>query len=184
MNARKTTLAMVFGMMVAGGSWAGTLGSSSDDSTLIDLRIGEDGGGNSILIQRLGDIPLGEFSESNSLGRSENFCIYQTGSPDSFAFDLETESTSGEFTLQSGDNSISYGVAFQGSPGITGINNGTPLNYGDNLNLTADNGIGLNPNYTCVDDNVSIYVQANFTEASVAPPGDYSDTLTLIVSAQ
>ncbi|OED44340.1 hypothetical protein ACH42_07780 [Endozoicomonas sp. (ex Bugula neritina AB1)] len=199
MNFKKTTLAVLAGTLLSGGVWAatdGSLGSTSSGTTDIDFTVsGGPGAGGSILIDKLDDISLGTFnadSPAAGLQGFSNFCVYKTGSPSGFDFNLTTTSGKGvtNFELHKDGvatpteyQKVKYAVSFS-SDDNNGVN-GTELTNKKVEPVSADESVGLvieNNTYTCSGENVSILVTANLATASTAEAGTYKDTLTLLVA--
>lgn len=195
-----TALTALFaGILMANAAYSATdgdLGENSEGNLDINLSIGDengDPGSGSILIQRLSDLNLGEFDASNAsaLGAGTDFCVYRTGSPDGFDYNIEIASLNGagnnafELSSPTTNDIIGYSVFYSGDLGAD--ENSDELAYGNTNPVSASDGVSLsddgNGAFSCDTDNVSLYVRASVADASVANTApDYGDTLTLIVT--
>lgn len=197
MNIKKTSIAFFVSSFIAGGAVAATDGELGDDSTGsldITLSVGDENGGTgSILIQRLDDLDLGEFDASNpsALGDGSDFCVYRTGSPNGFDYNIELSSLNGvgntafELLSPTTSETIGYSVFYSDTTGADADSD--ELSYGNSNAVRADTSVGLTDDgdgtFSCNGENVSLYVRASVEDASVASAADdYGDTLTLVVT--
>jgi hypothetical protein len=149
----------------------GSFGLISIASTEISLIRGD-----TAQASGLDDIVLAPWSQGQPppVG-SATACIYSgTG-----AYQVSASSANGagtRFRLSSGASFINYGVHWNdGLSGLTRLGNGTPLTglVGD---ATSTNCGGSNP--------ATIQVRINRPQIETAPTGNYSDTLTVIITPQ
>ena len=194
-------LGAVIGLTMTGGAWAaeqGELGETSTGKTEITFEVGtENGGGGSILIDKLDNIPLGKFEAGTpqDLVGFSNFCVYRTGKPNGFTFDLTATSDRGgaafelhktelpEGSAPGANQKITYEVSFS-SDDNNGVG-GVDLTHGEAKGVNAGSSVGLEDNgsgYECTGENVSILVSAILADASTAETGTYTDTLSLLVA--
>ena len=204
MITKKISTAILAGL-IAGGSYTvhadlppaeqGSLGDTSQGKVGIEFQVGGDNGGDSILIQRLSNFDLGTFGAENSLSAEIDFCVYRTGSPNGFDFNMEVQSDNGApaadlngaFALVSASTGtgIGYSAVFNDKTGGSGTDYSLTQSNTNDLKATSLPSLSAatDGTFSCDGDNVSMEVKASFTDASVAKAADdYKDILTLIVS--
>lgn len=198
MTNKKAVMALAVSIFVSGSALAATdgeLGSNSTGDLDISLSIGDENeGGGSILIQRLDDLDLGEFDASNAsaLGKGTDFCVYRTGAPSGFDYNIEITSTNGtvnnafQLLSQTTSQRIGYSVFYSGAVGAN--TESGELTHGATNSVKAEDGVSLSDDdgtFSCDDDNVSLYVRASVSDASIAiAAADYNDKLTLVVTPE
>ena len=192
--SRKLVLALSMSLL-AGSSGADTVEGKLGDTSTGEVDIQLDIKGDKILISGLESITLdADTSPGAGFVGSANFCVYRSGQGSKgFNFTLTPTSknnTSGNFELYKKDvedpktltenQKIAYTVDFSSNNNY-GVN-GIPLSNSQPSDVNANENVALTRSNTCGQDNVSILVTADMTQASQAESGTYSDTLTLLVS--
>ena len=189
MITKKTTLVFFAGLMAAGGALAQGYDTPTSGETEIKLNIedGSKGEGFLMLRELQPEIGLGTFSNDNPTPTaSADFCVYASGIGDN-TWDAKINVTSKDgFALKSsenGENKVAYTVELFNEAGAKGDSEGPlegPTDGADLKNLTNPS---LDDEYSCQFLNASVQVSVSASAASSAPAGEYSDTLTLKVSA-
>ena len=158
----------------------GTLGKNSSASAEVKINIDDD----QFFIGKLNEIDFDKFDSDMGTTLTENFCVYRSGSTPGFSYNLAITSDNTFAMKNSADAEIRYTVNYHTSSGGSG--NTTNFDSPSNSNVTAAAITTLNGSagvYSCGAENVSLTVALNQDDLSVAPIGDYSDVITLTISA-
>lgn len=188
MITKKTTMAFLAGLMATGGALAQGYDTPISGETEIELIIGDGSSGDGFLMLRQLEptIDLGVFSNDNPTPTAfADFCVYASGvGYNTWDAKIDvTGSDEAEFALMSDGNKVAYTVELYNDIEAGGIGQGPleqPTNGADLENLTNPS---LLNDYSCQSRNASVLVSVSSSAASAAPAGEYSDILTLTVSA-
>lgn len=175
MKAFPLTLAAAAVALAAGGAFAatdGTIGGTSSGTATISI-----GKGAQVRISGLTDVSYGTVT-SNPGKEFRDVCIYSTAGPYQITADGLNVS-GGNFRLANGSNTefVNYVVQWSDSAaGTSGdtLTPGTPLTAQANASTTDPNcGGGVNARF---------FIDPNDGQYNNAPPGTYTDVLTLTVA--
>ncbi len=146
----------------------GTLGATSQGDFDINLSVGD-----LIQISRLDDVTL-TYTPGSNATNSEDFCVYTNAASGTYNVTATSaNAAAGVFRLASGANFIPYALDYETVTLTSGVNsNNGGAGYAAN---TTSNNCGASDNAT---------VDITVTEADILtqPSGNYSDTVTLLVS--
>ena len=160
------------------------IGRTSSDTTSITFGVAGGDGDGWILIQNLQAIPLGTFGAdaTSEFSESSTFCVYRTGhGTGAVDYTLKPESTAQALTALDTNSSISYKMEYS-NPLVN--EDAVELNFTEAKEVsTSQNGsLGVSGNaFTCTGENGRLTITADINDIFEAEPGNYSDTLTLVV---
>lgn len=173
---KKLTAIALSTAIAAGGAFAatqGSLGLSSTGSVDITLSIPD-----SVRIQNLVDIPLGQADGVNALSGSSPACVFRNGASGNYQITASGSGAANAFTLASGGNTIAYTATYDDGSGASALTTGVALTGQTGAdNASQDCSTGANNNGT-------IAVSVSAAAQNGAAVGNYSGTLTLTVAAE
>ena len=162
----------------------GSIGSGPDAESQgsfdITLRVAQQ-----IVVKNFQDLPLlttNGAANGQPIEGAESFCVGGIGFPN-FSVELSSgaSSTAGEYYLSDGTNLLQYNVSFANTDTATTLADGTePTATTNSIPGTFSNFDNLG----CNTDNSTVVVSIPaLSWESAAVAGDYTDTLTVLVTA-
>lgn len=134
-----------------------------------------------VRITGLSDVNFGTISNLTvDAVQAQSVCVYSNGSSNGYGVRADGSGAGGAFTLSNGVTTMAYDVRWNSQPGQT---NGTVLSSGAILTSQTTNA----QHQTCSNGpptTASLIVTLPATSLSSAGAGNYSGTLTLIVSEE
>lgn len=146
----------------------------SDASSQVTLSISD-----YFMVSKLSDIEFTDQNTSQSL--TDGICVYHRGDADyGITFtSTNSDATTNDFRMVDGSNFVKYTVAYNdGSSNFTSITSGTKITTATNAHTTQTNCGGA------TNTNGTITLTTEQNSLTAAPVGNYSDTLTVLVSPQ
>lgn len=150
----------------------GSLGATSTGDLDVIVSVAD-----RVQISGLNDIDFGAYAGTGGLDGNDAFCVYRNGTG-AYSVSIDSpQADGGNFRLSDGSNFIAYSVTFNDDADIAG---GSAVSSGDPLT-----GTGSATSLTCGGaSNASLGVSIAENDLQAAASGNYTDTLTLVVSPQ
>ena len=104
-------------------------------------------------------------------------CVYKTPPNRNYRVTATGTGAGGSFVATSGANTLTYQVAWKGSSGAGGAFTNLTAGTSQRFNNAASNTLGCGGSY-----NAAMRIRFLNTALSVAQPGTYSDTVTIVIS--
>ena len=177
--ALATAAAVATGSLAAFAASDGTPGATSTGSLDVTLTIPH-----LVRITGLDDIPLVHAAEGDITG-SDSFCVNDNLSATGRGYTIKASSANGSGSdfrmLTTGPLYLVYDVDFDDdSDAGTG---GTDLDHNVTSPTEFDSGAAVNMGSSCTSPNASVLITVTEAAHQAAQAGSYSDTLTLLITA-
>jgi hypothetical protein len=165
----KIMTGVALGTIVAGQAFAGALGGTSTDDSIVTLEVVD-----LVQITNVDNIPLGAYSGTGVLSGATQYCVFRNGGDD-YTMKLSTDTGSFKVSSASTLDDINFTVKVDGD---SDASDGQDLTYN-----TASTGIAGSGLANCGGaDNGAIQVSFTQTDLLAASTGsDYTATMTLLV---
>lgn len=128
-----------------------------------------------IRISGLDPIDLGAFDGVMSLSGSDDLCVYRNSGGAVYSLQVTGDGAAGEFAVSNGVSALPYAVEYDDGSGFAPVTAGVPIAATGANTVAMDCGGGA---------NATVRVLVNAADMSIAAPGAYVGTLTLMVAPQ
>lgn len=167
---KKAIAGFVFGTMVAGQAFAGSLGATSSDTSLVTLEIAD-----KVQITEVDNIPLGAYSGTGVLSGETEYCVHRNGGDD---YNLKLTTDTGSFKVSSATTSEDIDFSVMVDDSATAAD-GEAMTYN-----TASGALAGSAEVDCGgNDNGALEVTfAQEDLLAVSSANDYKATITILVT--
>ena len=165
----KIMTGVAFGALFAGQAFAGTLGATSTDTSVVSLEIVD-----RVQITNVDNIALGAYSGSGVLSGSTQYCVFRNGG-DNYTVTLTTDTGSFKVSSATTLDDINFTAKIDDDADAS---NGAAVVY----NVATAGLVGAATTNCGAGDNAAIevnFAQADLLAASSA--ADYTATMTILV---